>query len=171
MDITVNVGDVDLNTKFDDGYDSDGEHRSRTLGSAVAARIFTDVKREEHYGEFRRLVDTIRAEEIRKAVAEQVAETMAAPITHTNSYGEPVGKVTTLREMVVAEAHRFFTARTGDYNKPHHTDAERAVAAMVKDLMTKEIAGIIADEKAKVVAAVQSKAGSIIAEAVKAGLR
>lgn len=171
MDITVSVGDVDLNTKFDDGYDSDGEHRTRTLGSAVAARIFVDVKREEHYGEFRRLVETIRAEEIRKAVAEQVAEAMVAPVQQTNSYGEPIGKATTLREMVVAEAHRFFTAKTGDYNKPHHTDAERAVALMVKDLMAKELAGIIAEEKAKVVAAVQAKAGSIIADAVKAGLR
>lgn len=171
MDITVNVGDVDLNTKFDDGFNSDGEPNERTLGSAVAARIFGDVKREAGYGEFRKLIDTIRAEETRKAVAEQVAETMAAPIQQTNGYGEPVGKAMTLREMVVAEAHRFFTARTGDYNKPHHTDAERAVALMVKDLMTKELTAVIADEKTKVVAAVQAQAGSIIAEAVKAGLR
>jgi hypothetical protein len=171
MDITVNVGDVDFNTTFDDGYNSDGEPNARTLGSAVAARIFGDVKRELHYGEFRKLVDTIRAEEIRKAVAAQVHEAMVAPIQQTNGFGEPVGKAMTLREMVVAEAHRFFTVRTGDYNKPHHTDAERAVASMVHDLLTKELAGIIAEEKTKVVAAVQAKAGSIIAEAVKAGLR
>lgn len=175
MEIKIDVSNVDLSSVIDAQYRQVGEDEYASsgvrLGDVVASRIADDLKRDDSYLGLRKRVMGIRDEEIRALVRDQVTAALEAPLQQTNHYGEPTGQSTTLRELIMVEATKFFTEKTGDYNSPKFTAAERAIAAAVKDVLTKEITELVAEEKKKVVAAVRSKAGEIIADAVKQGLR
>ena len=68
----------------------------------------------------------------------------------------------------MAEAKKLFTERA-DYGRGS-TLAQRIVAEAIGSAFTRELAAAIADEKAKVVAAVRAKAAELIADAVKQGV-
>lgn len=115
----------------------------------------------------------IRDEEIRAQVAAEIQVALAEPFHRTNYYGEGRDQPITLRTLIADEAKKFFTEQRrphGRYDGPTSTAAQDVVAALVKDALTKELAAAVADEKAKVVAAVRAKAAELIATAVKEGV-
>lgn len=171
--LNIQISDLTLDTVMGAGYDG-----ALTLADLIVGAAVKRLTKDDEYGEvvggLRKRVAQIRDEEIRARVLAEIEATMAAPVSLTNSYGEPVGKATTIRELIVAEATKFFTEKksTDNYDRgPRLTGAERVIAELVKAELTKEMATAFAEEKAKVVAAVQAKAAEMLAEAVRAGLR
>lgn len=177
MEIKIDVSNVNLDSEIGDeivDIDEDGnviKTTGHTLRQLVAQHIFTDLKRETRYNQMRELVNTIRTEEIRKLVQAQVTEAMDAPFRRTNSYGEPTGETVTMRTLVLDEARKFFTEKTGDYNQPKFSGADRAIGAAVKDVMQKELADLVKAEKAKTIAALQGNVAKVLTQAVEQGLR
>lgn len=178
MQISVKVGDIDLDTILADFYDPDEDRAGQqTLGTLVAGKIAKAVTADDRWKTFRSEVADIRTAEVRAAISAQVDEALTAPIQPTDNYGEPRGPVTTMREMVAAEVTRFLThpEPTGSgYNAPKRTALQVAVGEAVRDVLGREfdteIRAAIKEEKEKVVAAVRAKGAELLAEAVKQGV-
>jgi hypothetical protein len=174
FNVTVDGLDgIDLTTVIGERsrYDHDIEETVRqdvTLGDEVAKRVTAKLTKDDQWDGIRKRFLAIRDEEIREAVKPLVAEAITAAIEQTNGYGERTGQSTTMRELVMAEAKKLFTDRA-DYGRGS-TLAQRIVAEAVGSAFTRELAAAIADEKAKVIAAVRGKAAELLAEAVKQGL-
>jgi len=175
VDIKVEVGPVDLTTvigehRIYNGDDDEYQAEPMTLGDAIARQIFDDLRRESHYGELKRTVTTLRADVIKEQIAPVVAKALAEPIQKTNQYGEATGKPTTLRELIVDEVQRLLKQPADQYSREKGTWIQALVRTEVEAALRKELGGVIADEKAKVVDAVRGKAAELIAESIRAGL-
>jgi uncharacterized membrane-anchored protein YjiN (DUF445 family) len=179
IEVTVHADGMDLNAVVDgtiNGYDPDADvyvTRPKTLADVIAEKVVEKITREEMRDQLRR-VQQIREEMIREAVKPTITRALAEPIEHTNAFGERVAGVapTTLREIIFNEAKR--QANTSVKNDYGSRTGETVLAKFVREeigaAFKKELADILAEEKAKVVKAVRDNAGTIIADAVKAGL-
>lgn len=179
INVTVDGLDaVDLNTVIGDEiayYDAESgetEHRPRTLGDLVAEKladkIYGGLDYERRH-ELTKQVHKTRIEAIQSKVTPIIEKALAGPIRLTNSYGEPTGAETTLNALIVEEAKKTIAGGRGDYGRGD-TLAQRVVKDAVGAAFIGELGKAVADEKAKVVAAVRAKAADLIAEAVKQGV-
>jgi len=156
---------------------ADGRHEAVTLLDLIVAAGVDRLAKDEQYKavsvELARRVGTIRDEEIRAQITPIVTQALAGEIRQTNQWGEPTGKgSTTLRELILARVNDWFTKDINDSygSKGRVTAAGRVVAEVVDKALKAELAAVLADEKTKVVRAVQAKAAELIATAVKEGL-
>lgn len=173
MQINVTVTEpLDLTAVIGTGYDDDGDRADITLGDRIAEIAARNLAKDDTY--WRPLKDRVtemRTTLIRELVQAELAVAMEAEVQRTNALGEPIGPATTLRELIVAEAKKWFTEKhSNDYGRTHYTNAQSVVAAEVNKAIKAELAAAIAEEKAKVVAAIQAKAAELIADAVKQGV-
>lgn len=177
MEIKISVeGPIDLDTVIGEHYvhdeDGDGHREPRLLADALVDELARRaiVGKDEGWESLRRRVESIRTEMIRERVAVEIEAAMTSPYPVTNQYGEFRGGTTTLREEIVrlvGEALRM--DRSNAYSR-QPTKAEAVIREAVDQAMAKELAAVVADEKAKVVAAVRAKAAELIATAVKEGV-
>ena len=175
MNITVNVDSVDLTSVVGDvrryDEDSDSYHlEGQTLADLVVEKIAKRVQESDAYPGLKNRVAEIRVEEIRARVAAEVEAVMADPVRQTNHYGEPTGTTTTMRELILAEAKKFLSQPVDAYSRDKGTVLQAWLRQEVEKTIKTELAAVLADEKAKVVAAVRAQASTLIAEAVKRGL-
>lgn len=178
MNINVTVADIDgidLTTVVGERtrYDHDLEEsvsQDVTLGDEVAKRITARLTKDDEYPGLRKRFLDIRDEEIRKAIEPIVTEAISGEIHKTNTYGEPTGQTTTIRELIMAEAKAYVTKSADSYNRGGETVLQKWVREQIATAFAKELATVMAEEKAKVVAAVRTKAADLIAEAVKQGI-
>jgi hypothetical protein len=140
-----------------------------TLGEAVVRHVVEDKLPQDVRADLNRRVVEIRTELIREALAPIVTEAITAEIQQTNSYGEPTGKTSTLRELIIAEVQRVITAKDG--YRDGQTFIQKLVRAEVESAISKEMSAAMKVEKDKAVAAVRAKGAEIIAEVVTEGLR
>lgn len=160
---------IETRTRYD--ADGDREEYDVTIGHLVAGKVFAELKKDERWGGIKGRFLEIRDEEIRKAVEPIVAEAIAGPVQQTNLYGEPTGKTTSIRELIVAEASKLLTKSADNYNRGQgETVLQKFVREQIAVAFTKELAAVVAKEKEKVVAAVRAKAADLIADAVKQGV-
>jgi hypothetical protein len=177
MEITVNLDNLDLNTVIGQSVviDSDGdpiEEGGRTIGDAVIDALVAKLYASVRSSESRDLTDrirNIRDEEIRAQIVPTITEALSKDIQQTNSYGEPVGRSTTLNELIVKQVNTFLVKGTDDYRKNERL-VDKIVREAIETAIKGELAAAIADEKTKVVAAVRAKAAELIADAVKQGI-
>lgn len=121
MEITVNVDNVDLNTVIGETvvYDGDGEPHNeggRTIADVVVDAVTNRLCQAvtgSHGREVYRRIAEVRDDEIRSMVRPIIEAALVDEIALTNTYGERTGKVTTLREVIVAETHKVLTKRDG----------------------------------------------------------
>lgn len=175
MQITVNVDQVDLTSVVGDvrRYDDDAEEyvtEGRTLGDLIAERVAKSIRESDAYPGLKKRVADIREEEIRARVAPDIEAAMAAPIRQTNRYGEPTGQATTMRELILEEARKFMERPVDQYSRDKGTVLQKWLRDAVEKTIKTELAEVLVDEKAKVVAAVRAKAADLIATAVKEGV-
>lgn len=163
MNITVTVDEVTLDTVVH-SYDGD----VTTVGDGVVHAITERLTRDRDiYPTLRTRVEQVRDEEIRKSVAPLVIEALTAPVRQTNSFGEPIGPETTLSSLIMAEAKKLLTHKSDNYGNRNETILQKLVAdevrAAFKTLITDEIKAARAE--------VASQIGSLVADAVAAGMR
>jgi hypothetical protein len=175
VDIKVEVGPIDLTTVVGEHrvYDDEAEEyrgSELTLGQAIAHKVFEDLRREDYYGDLKRKVAELRTEVIKEQIAPVITKALADPIQQTNQYGEARGKETTLRALIVEEVGRLLKSPADQYSRDKGTWLQALVRSEAEAALRKELGEVIAEEKAKVVAAVRGKAADLIAESIKAGL-
>jgi len=146
MQINVTVNDIDLTTTVPHGYDGEV-----TLADLVVDKLVAEFKRSDDWGGLRDTINRVREEEIRAQLAPVIAEAVNNPIVHTSVYGEPTGKTTTLRELIVKEAREALTRRSDNYGRSNETNLSKIVRAEVERVFTKEVADTVKKVRAQVV--------------------
>lgn len=179
MQIHVNVNDVKLTdevegqsirARYDDGEDYE---RSVTIADLVAEKIADRLVADNtgYYDDLRKRVDRRINELVRDRVAPMIDEAMAKPVRKTNTYGEPTGVETTMRELIIDAARTWLEKSSGDsFDRTRQSQAQKLVKEAVGSALTKELSTVIAAEREKVVAAVRAQAADIIARSVAAGV-
>jgi hypothetical protein len=170
VNITVNVDNVDLTSDIGHSYDEDGVQTARTLGEEVARKVANTLMRDEEYPGLRRKVMDLRVEEIREQLKPIVSAAIEEGVRETNRYGEPVGEPTTLRALIIKEVGDLLRRPVDNYSREKGTWVQALVKENVQKVLREELGAALADEKAKVVAAVRAKAADMIAQAVKEGI-
>lgn len=181
MQINVSVDDltgIDLNTVIDgtvNGYDPEtGELdvRPMTLADLVAEKLainLLDGMDGESRFEAQKRAARLRDQLIVEKVKPIIEKALTGPIRLTNTFGEPVGKETTLNELIMDEVKKLTLGNRADHGRGD-SPLQRLVKEQVGLAFSKEMAEIIAVEKKKAVDAIRAKASSIIAESLAAGL-
>jgi hypothetical protein len=176
INVTVNgLEAIDLGTVVNTEayYDHETDERipaQRTLADVIADKVTRKLTAESYYGDLKRRVTAIRDEEIREAIEPIITEAISGEIQKTNSFGEPTGKSTTIRELIMSEARTLLTKSADSYGRGSETVLQKWVREQIAAAFTKELAAVVAQEKEKVVAAVRAKAADLIADAVKQGV-
>lgn len=173
MDITVNVENVDLNSIVGEHYTQVGEddyaRTPQTLGQAVAVEIAKKLEQErDGWQSLTQRIAAERATQVQEQVKAVVAAAIVAEVQPTNGYGQPTGTPTSLTDLIMEAVGKALHKRT-DYDR-RPTLLQKVIAEEVEKALKKELTDAIADEKAKVVAAVRAKAAELIATAVKEGI-
>lgn len=145
------------------------EHRPRTLGDLVAQKLADKMWAECDRYDIAKQARARRDEVIREKVEPIIEQALTGSIRLTNSYGEPAGPETTLNALIVEEAKKVVAGSRSDYGRGD-TLAQRIVKDAVGAAFIKELGSVVAEEKAKVIAAVRAKAADLIADAVKQGV-
>lgn len=166
MEIKVTVDNVDFESVVGHRYDDEGDRVDATLADKVAEELVTRAMRDTGYRKFAQHIADIRDEEIRKRAAAEIEQALTTPFQRTNTYGEPAGKPTTLREEIAAEARKALaeaagrdTYRMGDSAKKIADLIQREAATAVHTLLKKEMD----EEIGRLRAAMREKAVQIIA--------
>jgi hypothetical protein len=177
MDIQITVGDVDLSTVIGEHrvyhaeYD-ETESQPLTIADAIVTELTGRIVKTDAYPSLQRQVAAARIEIIHAAIEPMVQAAILSGVQATNNYGDPVGKPTTLKALIIDEVKAYLTKTTGDtYRNTSSTVIKDFVKSEVEKAIKAELSGVIAQEKEKVVAAVRAQAATIIADAVKQGLR
>lgn len=177
MQINVSVEDIEsidlttpIETRTRHDEEGDPEEYEVTLGHLIADKVTAALKKDDSWGGIKKRFLEIRDEEIREAVKPIVKDAIERPIVKTNTYGEPTGTTTTLTEVIVAEANKLLSERDGYGGHRGATFTQKIANEAVGRAFESELAKVLADEKAKVVAAVRAKAADLIADAVKQGV-
>jgi len=177
--LNISIEGLNLDTVIGGHYyggDDDSGGSPKVLLDAIVeaatTRLVKDTEGRDIYGGLRKRVNEIRDDEIRTRVAAEVEAAFAEPFQPTNAYGEAKGESITIRSLIAKAVNEWFTKDTNNnYREGKRTAAGEFVKAAVDAALKKELAEAIADEKAKVVKAVQGKAAELLAQAVKDGLR
>ena len=174
MDIIVQVDlkDLDLDEKIGGYYDEDGDFvGGKTVAGAVIAKLVEQAAKGSYSDALKRRVQEIRDEAIRAAIEPVIAEALNKPLVKTNSYGEPTGQETTLRELVMEKTRKTLGISTEDGYRngryEHSTTLERLVRAQVDAAIKEEIAEAVKAAKE----AVPKQLGASIADTVAAVVR
>ncbi len=166
MDITVNVEGATLDALVHEA----GEYRDHgvTIADIVADKLVKRITSDgERWPAFRDKVTEIRDDEIRKVLAPLIADAVSRPFKVTNTYGEPVGKETTLSELITEEARKQLNSSTGD---SYSRDRRSIVQQMIAKEVQQAFAEVVAAEVKKARELVADEIGQQVAAAVKAGL-
>jgi len=175
VNITVTVDEVTLDTVVADGirYNEDGEpYRTidgqATIADLVAAQITERLSKEDAWGGLRKRASEIRAEAIREAVRPQIEEAIAKPIQKTNSYGEPVGEPTTLRELIIDEARKAVNEPVDKYARDKGTFLTQAVKREIQAALSAEIADAVKQARQQVADEIGQQVTAAVAAAMRA---
>lgn len=169
MNITVSVSDVALDTVVAEvfGYDQEtGEPFAmgpgKTVADLVAAQIVDRLVKDDRWPSLAEKVREIRSEVIREAIRPSVDEAIAAPVCKTNTWGEPMGKPTSLREVVIDEARKLMNEPVDRYAQAKGTYLTKAVRDEVQAALKAEIAEAVKQVREQV----SAEAGQLVATAV-----
>ncbi|MGH3990891.1 MAG: hypothetical protein ACRDSN_00330 [Pseudonocardiaceae bacterium] len=110
-------------------------------------------------------------DEIVSQVAAVVADVIAKPVQLTNTWGEPTGKTTSVREHIAEEVERQLRPHNSNWAGRDKPLLQKLIEVAVVNALTTELSGAIREARDKVVGKVHDHAAELIAGAVKDGLR
>ena len=173
MDINLNIdfADLDLNAEIAKHYDEDGDLVGGvTLANTVVQKLVAQATLEPYHADLKHRVETIRDEEIRKAVAPSIAAALDTPFRRTNSYGEPQGAEITMREAIIQATHQVMNERADSYNRDKGSKLEVMIREHVQAGFKAEIADAVKAARNAVAEQLGDFVADAVAEAVKTGL-
>lgn len=150
---------LDLNTQVGSG----------TLADLICRQALDKLAKGEPWNNLAKRIEQITTEEIRAHVVDLLKDAITGDIRRTNTYGEPYGEPTTLRAVIGEEAKTALTRSVDGYGQ-RQTVLQKLVREQIEQAMKAELSEAIAEERAKVVAAVRTQAAKLIAEAVTIGV-
>jgi hypothetical protein len=170
--ITLNIDfkDIDLGMEIGRVIDEEGDVVGEsTLAGAVVQKLAAEASRQ-YKTELAQRVREIRDEEIRLAIAPEIALALGEPFRRTNGYGEPKGEPVTMREYIVDVVQSWMNERD-KYNHDKGTNIERLVRKLVEEAFKAEIAAAVKSAREAVTKQIGESFGNAVTDAVRTGLR
>jgi histone H3/H4 len=148
------------------GYDREDEPVS--LGDMVVAKLVRNLT-EKFEAQARQQLHAALAGAIEAKATELVETAVQAPIRKTNTWGEPVGEPTTLRDMIDAKVKEFLNARidSGYSRTSPQSFIQNLVGKQVAAEMEKEFKDSIQKGKEQLLSAVKDRAAEVISESLR----
>jgi DNA-binding transcriptional regulator YdaS (Cro superfamily) len=172
MDIKIEIEPLTMDTVVGEHLRQVGEDdragRPVTLGDAVVDQVVQTKISDETERDLNRRVSAIRDEVIREELRPAIIEALGGEIKMTNTYGEPTGRTTTLRELIIAQVGK--TMNEKDRYSSGKTFVNRLVGEEVERVVKRELNEAMAAEKARAVAAIRAKAADVLAQVITEGL-
>jgi hypothetical protein len=179
MNITVKIDEISLSTVVDEvlvyeaddddfGREPAGTVNTRTVGHLVAEMIMDRIVKDDRYPSLVKRVTAIRNEEIREAVRPAIEEAVNGPVRQTNSYGEPTGATTTLRELIAAEASKFINSPVDAYNRDRGTHLSKLVREQVQEAFAAEVKAAVQQARTSVADEIGQQVANAVTNAMKA---
>lgn len=177
-EIKVEIGEITMDTVVGERThrvgEDDWEQEPITLGHLVAEivteRAIQSATKDEYRG-LRNRVSEVRNEVIREKVAPLIEEALTGEIRKTNSYGEPTGQTTTLRDEIMAEAQRTLTKPTGSSYDRQKSLLQTIIEKEVSQVLRKELTDVLAEEKKKLINAVRAEGMKMFTDILEKGVR
>lgn len=146
-----------------------------TLVLDLAARKVADMstRDRELTTEIRSRVAQLRDDEIRAHVRPLIEEALTRSLQRTNSFGEPAGEETTLRDLILAEVgaevKRLASVKTDRYaaRSDARTPLQEMIEKEVGAAFAKDVRAELDKAKAEILAAVRAKGAAVLAQTVQ----
>lgn len=179
IDVNVDLAETDLNTPIEHRFvrqlneDGDWLQEPATLGDLIVEKAVQDFAQDrEAWESLKTRIKRITDEEIRLRVEPLIEQALTDPIQQTNEFGDPRGKPILLRDLIIKDAQDKLAkvqSRGSAYDR-QQSIVEKLVSDAVDRELTRELQETIAEEKAKIVAAMRAKGAEILAETIKGGV-
>lgn len=171
INLNVDFKDIDLATEIGRVVDEEGDVVGQsTLAGAVVQKLAAEASRQYRH-ELAQRVRDIRDEEIRLAIAPEIAEALNEPFRRTNAYGEPKGDPVTMREYIVEVVHQWMNERADSYRSEKGTNIQALVRAQVEAAFKAEIAEAVKAAREAVVSQIGGSITTVVTDAVRSGLK
>lgn len=165
--VTITL-DTEIGGRVD--YDEDGTPigRGRTIADAIIAstveKLTTQLRKEAE-----KIVRETVKEQIAYQASDLIADVISSPMQLTNQFGEPTGKIVTVRGYIDAEVKDQLTRRQDNYDRKASV-LTQIIQKEVNAALNKELRDAVTEARNVVVAAVKNQAASLLAKAVRDGL-
>lgn len=167
MQVTVNVEDINL-------ADVINQYTDQTLAEALVEKLTLRIVQDDSYKGIAERVRQIRDEEIRAALTPVIAAALAEPIHPTNAWGEKTGTLTTLREVIIAEARKWMDVK-GERGYGSREDGLTNLQRMIRDEVRagfeNEIKAMVTEARNAVSKQIGTTVAVAVQSAVNEGLR
>jgi hypothetical protein len=152
-------------------YDDDGSviGRGRTIADAIIAQT-THKLAHKLRDEARKTIKEEVTRQIALQVNDLVTEVITNPIQLTNRFGELTGETLSVREHIANEVKDQLTRRRDSYDR-NASVLSSIIKTEVEQALTKELREAVVEARNTVVAAVKNQAATMLAKALKDGLR
>lgn len=143
-----------------------------TIVEAAARQLLEGIDKDVKRG-LRDRVSAVRNEVIREAVKPVIDEALQEPLQRTNSFGEPVGQETTLRELIIEETRKQWQQANNNSGgvRRRETYIEKVVREEIEKTFAAELKVTIDEAKAGVLEAVRAKGAQVLAETIQRAAR
>lgn len=168
--VNLTVDNVSLETVVGQTveYDEDGDACATggvLVADLVADRLVEKIVGSESYPKFKGRVLQMRDEMVRERLAPEIEKALTGPIQTVNQWGEPNGKVTDLRELIMEEAKKLFQDPKRDaYSRQKPSWITELIESQVKAAFVAEVAALVAEAKK----AVSAEVGKTVADQIGA---
>lgn len=170
VDVTIpltlgTVVDTTYRQTSEDGFSPDAPVTVLDLVVAEAARqLIADAGRDLRT-DFRRIVRDRYVALIDEAIAPIITDALAQPIQRTNSYGEPAGAPTTLRQLVIDRVGEVLSTKARS-SSGDRTMLSQALAEVTDRAIRNELAEALAEAKNQLRAQYVEAAARALADVV-----
>lgn len=105
-------------------------------------------------------------ETVRREMEPIVRAALDEPFPVSNVYGEPTGRVVSLRELIMAEAKGWLEKKEGPFDR-QQTRLQKFISESVNQVIKRELTEALTAARAEVTAAVKNKGAELLAETIR----
>lgn len=132
------------------------------IGERVAQIIAAQIMDADVRRDIRKAIQA----RVEAVVADAVGDAVTGEIRKTNEWGESVGPVTTMRDMIIKEAKDFLAKPADNYARDKGTKAQVLIRAEVDKAIKEDLDGALKAARAEVTALLKAKAADAIAATI-----
>lgn len=162
------MSDVTVSVKFD--HDEVLGAVAEKAAVQFARGLSADDVLSEAKAEARRAIVRVRADVIRELVTPIIAEAINGPVFKTNTYGEPMGGETTVRDLIAEEVKVALRSPSGaTRSDARPTILGEIIRLEVDRALRDELSAAVKEAKAEVIKAVRDQASAELAKRIASG--
>jgi hypothetical protein len=179
-EITINVGEITLDTVVSERYTQTGEEDydagpvtlAELVAEIIADRAIKEGLKDGYQSLVSRVAD-IRDQVIREKVEPIVDDALTKPFRRTNTYGDPTGKETNLKEIIIDDVGKQLSTGAGVPHRSYDSEPplKKFIRNEIEGTLRKDLSEALNTERKKVITAVRAEGTKLFSEMLERGVR